>query len=218
MGKPSENMKWWTGQEVENIEKTKVKVHTLLDAFNDMVVLPKRDAAKAMRTSKSCTGKVFTVEMHHKNQPIAGCGDNVGMNMKGLSKENMPRVGDVMVLKTDDSLCSVGNFHANVQILDHPGQLKVGYTPIAFVRTGRAAIRMAQIVWKIGKSTGGQKANDPVFVKANEMAQIKFEPQQPFVCDSFKQCEGLGRIAIMEGNGVVMLGKVVKCKAALDKK
>jgi len=254
--KPSENMKWWTGQEVENIEKTKVKVHTLLDAFNDMVVLPKRDAAKAMRTpvsgvykikgvgdvitgrveqgtvspgaeckflptnttSKSCTGKVFTVEMHHKNQPIAGCGDNVGMNMKGLSKENMPRVGDVMVLKTDDSLCSVGNFHANVQILDHPGQLKVGYTPIAFVRTGRAAIRMAQIVWKIGKSTGGQKANDPVFVKANEMAQIKFEPQQPFVCDSFKQCEGLGRIAIMEGNGVVMLGKVVKCEAALDKK
>merc|ERR1711957_658303 len=120
-------------------------------------------------TSKSCTGKVFTVEMHHKNQPIAGCGDNVGMNMKGLSKENMPRVGDVMVLKTDDSLCSVGNFHANVQILDHPGQLKV-------------------------------------------------EPQQPFVCDSFKQCEGLGRIAIMEGNGVVMLGKVVKCEAALDKK
>merc|ERR1711957_1092502 len=46
----------------------------------------------------------------------------------------------------------------------------------------------------------------------------KFEPQQPFVCDSFKQCEGLGRIAIMEGNGVVMLGKVVKCEAALDKK
>ena len=32
---------------------------------------------------------------------------------------------------------------------------------------------------------------------------VQFEPQQPFVG------EGLGRIAIMEGNGVVMLGKVV---------
>merc|ERR1712195_272729 len=56
--KPSENMKWWTGQEVENIEKTKVKVHTLLDAFNDMVVLPKRDAAKAMRTPVSGVYKI----------------------------------------------------------------------------------------------------------------------------------------------------------------
>jgi len=28
------------------------------------------------------------------------------------------------------------------------------------------------------------------------------------VCDSFKNCEGLSRIAFMDGNGVVMLGKV----------
>lgn len=30
------------------------------------------------------------------------------------------------------------------------------------------------------------------------MAELTFEPLQPFVVDTFKSCEGLGRIAIME--------------------
>ena len=41
------------------------------------------------------------------------------------------------------------------------------------------------------------------------MAQITFEPQQPFVVDSFKNCEGLSRIAVLDGNTAVRLGKVV---------
>merc|ERR1711935_1230213 len=84
------------------------------------------------------------------------------------------------------------------------GELKPGYSPIAFIRTGRTAVKLSKIDWKVGKSTGGQKAPDPVFLLANEMAQCHFEPQQPFTC------EGLGRVAILEGASVVMLGKVVK--------
>ena len=157
-----------------------------------------------------CTGKVFTVEMHHKNLPEAGPGHNIGMNIKALPKGNMPRSGDIMILKSDDSLWSVKNFTAQVKILTHPGELKNGYSPIAFVRTARSAVKMTEITWKIGKSTGGKKLPSPPFVKANEMAELIFEPQQPFVVDTFKSCEGLGRVAIMEGNSVVMLGKVIK--------
>jgi len=72
---------------------------------------------------------------------------------------------------------------------------------------------MSKIVWKISKETGNKKAPDPSNIKANEMAEVVFQPQQPFVVDSFKNCEGLGRIAIMEGATVVMLGKVVECTA-----
>lgn len=160
--------------------------------------------------STPCTGKVFTVEMHHKSVPAANTGDNVGLNIKGLKKENMPRVGDVMILKTDDSIGRAKTFTAQVQILNHPGELKVGYTPIAFVRTGRSACRITAIAWKVGKETGGAKQENPANLKANEMAQLTFAPQQPFVVDLFKNCEGLGRVAIMEGNTVVMLGKVVE--------
>ena len=78
--------------------------------------------------------------MHHKSVPSAGPGDNVGLNVKGLTKGNMPRVGDIMILKSDKTLGKCKSFTAQVQILDHPGELKKGYTPIAFVRTGRLFI------------------------------------------------------------------------------
>jgi elongation factor 1-alpha len=61
----------------------------------------------------------------------------------------------------------------------------------------------------MGKETGGKKVNDPVSIKTNEAAEVVFEPQQPFVVDTYANCEGLGRVAIMEGNSVQMLGKVV---------
>merc|ERR1712083_804381 len=48
-------------------------------------------------------GKIFSIEMHHKNVDEAGCGDNVGMNVKGLDKNKMPRTGDVMYKKDDKS-------------------------------------------------------------------------------------------------------------------
>jgi elongation factor 1-alpha len=158
----------------------------------------------------ACQGKIFTVEMHHTTHAAAHAGDNVGLNVKGLAKENMPRVGDVMVQMKDDSLKQVASFMAQVQILDHPGELKPGYSPIAFIRTGRSAVKLSKIDWKIGKETGGQKAPDPAHLKANEMAQCHFEPQQPFTCEGFQACEGLGRVAILEGASVVMLGKIVK--------
>jgi elongation factor 1-alpha len=167
-------------------------------------------------SSKSCSGKIFSIEMHHKQQPEALCGDNVGLNVKNLDKVNMPRVGDVMIDSVDTSLKACANFTAQIQVLDHPGELKIGYSPIAFVRTGRSAARIAAIKWKIGKSTGGQKAFDPVLLKANEMAEVVFEPMQPFVVEGFKSCDGLGRVAIMEGAGVVMLGKATEVEFKAD--
>merc|ERR1712232_406652 len=84
--------------------------------------------------------------------------------------------------------------------------IKVGYSPIGFVRCGRSACRVSKIVWKMGKETGGKKMEDPHSLKSNEMAECSFQPQQPLVCDTFKNCEGLSRVAFMDGNGVVMLG------------
>jgi len=169
-------------------------------------------------TSKPCAGKIFSVEMHHKSVAFAGPGDNVGLNVKNLDKVNMPRVGDVMIAKSDTSLKACKNFTAQVQILDHPGELKAGYSPIAFIRTGRSAARIAKINWKIGKETGGAKAADPACLKANEMAEVVFEPQQPFVVEGFQACEGLGRVAILEGATVVMLGKAVAVEFKEDAK
>lgn len=54
--------------------------------------------------------------MHHKRVDSAGPGDNVGMNIKGLDKGNMPRAGDVMIMKSDASLKHVEDFTAQIQV------------------------------------------------------------------------------------------------------
>ena len=72
---------------------------------------------------------------------------------------------------------------------------------------------MTKINWKVGKETAGKKLEDPHALKSMEMAECVFEPMQPLVVDSFKNCEGLSRVALMEGNSVVMLGKVVTTEA-----
>merc|ERR1719367_2102527 len=110
-----------------------------------------------------------------------------------------------MIYKKDTSLKHVANFTAQIQVLDIPGEIKAGYSPIGFVRCGRSACRIVKMVWKMGKETGGKK-----------MAEVVFEPQQPLVADSYKNCEGLSRVAFMDGNGVVMLGKVVSTVAKVD--
>jgi len=121
-----------------------------------------------------------------------------------------------MVYKKDTTLGQTKEFDAQIQVLDIPNEIKVGYSPIGFVRCGRSVCRIAKLKWKMGKETGGKKMEDPHSLKSNEMAQCSFQPQQPLVCDSFKNCEGLSRVAFMDGNGCVMLGKVISCERKED--
>merc|ERR1712110_1008606 len=126
----------------------------------EVVFLPTHTA------SNPCFGKVFTVEMHHQRVDFANPGDNVGLNIKGLDKQNMPRSGDVMVYKKDTTLGQTKEFNAQIQVLDIPNEIKTGYSPIGFVRCGRSACRISKLVWKMGKETGGKKMEDPHSLKS----------------------------------------------------
>lgn len=162
----------------------------------------------------SCAGKVFSVEMHHKQVPQAGPGDNVGMNVKNLDKKAMPKTGDVMILKTDKTLKGCKKFTAQIQTLENAPKIKLGYCPFAYVRCGHSSCKIVDIMWKMGKATGGSKvetteASDKTLA-ANMMAEVVFENLSPFVVDTAKNCEGLARIAFLEGNSCAMLGNI-KC-------
>jgi elongation factor 1-alpha len=203
----STNMDWWKGVDVKVDDET-IHLDTLKEALEKMVRVPVRDTTKPMRTPISGVFK------------IKGVGDVI----TGRVEQGTVKPGDEVVFiptHTAANPCPGNNFtvemhHKSVEAA-HPGELKAGYCPIAFVRTGRSACRMSEIKWKIGKSTGGAKAENPTTLKSSEVAEIVMQPQQPFVVDTFKACEGLGRIAIMEGNSVVMLGKVTKVSAKAGK-
>ena len=143
--------------------RSRVSVMSSPVASSKVVVKPGEDVVflPTHTSSNPCGGKVFTVEMHHKRVEAAAPGDNVGMNIKGLDKLNMPRTGDVMMYKKDTSLAPCKEFTAQVQTLDIPGELKAGYSPIGFVRCGRSACKMTALNFKVGKETGGKKLEGP---------------------------------------------------------
>ena len=189
---------------VECVVTSRVEQGTVTKG-DEVVFLPTHTA------SNPCTGKVFSIEMHHKEHATAGPGDNVGLSMKGLPKANMPREGDVMIKKTDTAFKSTEKFTVQAMVLEHPGQIKCGYSPNCYVRTSHAACRLMEIKFKMGKkSTGGAKVEDPEFIEKGDMCELVFKPTRPFVVDSFKSCEALSRVAMLEGSVVCMIGKVTK--------
>jgi len=155
-----------------------------------------------------CVGKIFSVEMHHKKIPSASAGDNVGINIKGLSKENMPDSGDIMILKSDKTLRPAKNFTVQAQVLECPNPLKIGYCPVACVRTAKCASKLVKINWVMHKSLGKDKVTDSIDIKAGYVAELVFEPQQQLVVEKYADSEGLGRVGFLEGNTLVLLGKV----------
>ena len=64
----------------------------------------------------------------------------------------------------------------------------------------------------MGKKTGNEKLENPPFFEMGESAEVEFTPQQPLYLESFDDCPGLGRVAVMDQNQLVMLGKVMSAK------
>ncbi|CAE7039396.1 tuf [Symbiodinium sp. CCMP2592] len=107
----------------------------------------------------------------------------------------------------------VREFDAVVQVLDVPNEIQVGYSPIGFVRYGRAACRVSALKWKM--KLGKEIINNPQSLKSNEIAEGTFQPLRPLVLDSYHHCEQLGRLALMDGD-LVMMAKVVRVRRTKD--
>ena len=172
-------------------------------------------------TPSGAKGRIFSIEMHHRNVEEAGPGDNVGINVKGFSKDgtNRPISGDIMYVVSQGELKQVESFKAIIAVQEHPGQLKCGkdgrggFTPSVHVRTAKAPCRMDKIHWKLhSKRTGGKKVDDPIYIQQGDSAEITMKPNTPLYCEAFDSCPGLGRLACMDSNSLVMLGKVTEVK------
>merc|ERR1711957_729229 len=92
--KPTTKMAWWKGQKVKLPDGSDLTVVTLYDCFEKMCKTPERPCDAPMRLPISGiykikgVGDVFQIEMHHKAVLQAKPGDNVGMNVKNLEKQN----------------------------------------------------------------------------------------------------------------------------------
>merc|ERR1719473_1625222 len=96
------------------------------------------------------TTEVKSVEMHHESMPQATPGDNVGFNVK------------------NDPAKEANNFTAQVIIMEHPGQISNGYTPVLDCHTAHIACKAI------------------------------LEPTKPMCVENFKEYAPLGRFAVRD--------------------
>lgn len=90
------------------------------------------------------SAEVKSVEMHHEALTEANPGDNVGFNVKGLSQKDIKR-GNVASDSKNDPAREAENFLAQVIVLNHPGQIQAGYTPVLDCHTAHIACKFSEL-------------------------------------------------------------------------
>ncbi len=99
------------------------------------------------------TTEVKSVEMHHESLPEATPGDNVGFNVKNVSVKDIKR-GYVASDSKNKPASGCKDFTAQVIVLNHPGQICNGYSPVLDCHTAHIACKFNEIKEKVDRRTG----------------------------------------------------------------
>jgi elongation factor 1-alpha len=157
-------------------------------------------------------GDVKSIQMHYQDLPQAEPGDNVGVALRGIDKNQVKR-GDV-IGKTDNPPTVAEEFTARVVVVWHPSAIAVGYTPVLHVHTASVACRITEIVAKLDPRTGNPIEQNPQFIKAGDTAIVKFKPIKPLVIEKFSDFPQLGRFAMRDMGRTIGIGVVTDVKPA----
>jgi elongation factor 1-alpha len=148
--------------------------------------------------------EVKSVEMHHEALEQAVPGDNVGFNVK-IPVKDLKR-GFVASDNKNDPAKGCDLFSAQVIVLNHPNEIKAGYTPVLDCHTAHIACRFKELTEKIDKRTGAKMEDKPQSVKSGEAAMVDMIPSKPLCVESFKDYPPLGRFAVRDMRQTVAVG------------
>jgi len=150
------------------------------------------------------TGEVKSIEMHHQEIPEAYPGDNIGWNVRGISKNDIKR-GDVCG-HVDNPPTVAKEFTAQIVVLQHPSAISAGYTPVFHCHTAQVACTITEIKAKLDPRTGSVKEQNPAFIKTGDAAIISVRPTKPMVIEKVKEIPQLGRFAIRDMGMTIAAG------------
>jgi len=159
--------------------------------------------------------EVKSVEMHHEQLPEAVPGDNVGFNVRNVSVKDIRR-GNVASDSAKDPAKGAKNFTAQVIIMNHPGQISNGYSPVIDCHTAHVACRFDKILEKKDRRTNKTLEEAPKFVKSGEAAIVEMIPSKPMCVETFQEYPPLGRFAVRDMRQTVAVG-VIKKVEKVDK-
>ncbi len=157
-------------------------------------------------------GEVRSIEMHHQPIQQAEPGDNIGFNVRGVSKKDIKR-GDVAG-HVDNPPTVAEEFTARIFVIWHPSAITVGYSPVIHAHTASVAARITEIQAKLDPRTGQVVEKNPQFLKMGDAAIVKFKPIKPMVIEKFSEFPQLGRFAMRDMGKTVGIGVVIDVKPA----
>ena len=150
------------------------------------------------------SGEVKSIEMHHEQFETAEPGDNIGFNVRGVGKNDIRR-GDVAG-HTDSAPTVAKEFEAQVVVLQHPGVITVGYTPVFHCHTSQVACTFLELSKKLNPATGAVDEENPDFLKTGNAAIVKIKPTKPMCLENAKEIPQMGRFAIRDMGQTVAAG------------
>jgi elongation factor 1-alpha len=158
------------------------------------------------------SGEVKSIEMHHEMLDSAEPGDNVGFNVRGVGKNDIRR-GDVAG-HTTNAPTVAKEFTAQIVVLQHPGVITVGYTPVFHCHTAQVACTFLELQKKLDPATGQVKEENPDFLKTGDAAFVKVKPTKPMVIENVKEIPHMGRFAIRDMGQTVAAGMCIDIEKA----
>ena len=153
------------------------------------------------------SGEVKSIEMHHEMLEVAEPGDNVGFNVRGVGKNDIRR-GDVAG-HTSNPPTVAKEFTAQIVVLQHPGVITVGYTPVFHCHTAQVACTFMELQKKLDPATGQVKEENPDFLKTGDAAFVVVKPTKPMVIEKIKDIPHMGRFAIRDMGQTVAAGMCI---------
>lgn len=82
-----------------------------------------------------------------------------------------------------------------VIILNHPGQISAGYSPVIDCHTAHIACKFAELKEKIDRRSGKKLEDNPKSLKSGDAAIVEMVPGKPMCVESFSQYPPLGEWA-----------------------
>jgi len=153
------------------------------------------------------TTDVKSVEMHHEQVQEALPGDNVGFNVKSLSIKDIKR-GMVAGDTNKNPPTGAETFTAQVIVMNHPNEIREGYTPVLDCHTAHVACRFDKLLEKLNRRTNQKEEDNPKAIKSGDAAVVQLKPTKPLCVEPFGEFPPLGRFAVRDMRQTVAVGVI----------
>lgn len=155
-------------------------------------------------------GDVRSIETHHMKLEQAQPGDNIGINVRGIEKEDVKR-GDVMGHLANPPTVAE-EIVARVAVLWHPTAIGPGYTPVLHVHTATVPAQIIEIIARLDPRTGQTVEQKPQFIKQGDVAVVRLKPLKDVVVEKYSDFPGLGRFALRDMGRTIAAGQIIEIK------